>query len=88
MHWFVRIFLGMWFGFFTILELLFVSSYIRGFGLSLALRANPLLVLLPFAFIFCVLLMVYWSKELATDDETRITEFLERTMRARAERYL
>jgi len=84
MHWFVRIFLAVWFGFFVILELLLVSSY-TGFGLHTNSR---LFIFFPLAFIFCGLLMVHWSKQLATEDKTRITEFLERSMRARAEQYL
>ena len=80
MHWFVRIFLAVWFGFFVTLELLLVNRY-TSFGLHTNSR---LFIFVPLAFIFCGLLMVHWSKQLGTEDKTRITEFLERSMRARA----
>jgi hypothetical protein len=71
MHSFVRIFLGVWFGFFITTEVWFL--------ISLELRVA---MLLPLAFILCGLLMVYSGKDLAMDDKNRITHFLERSMGA------
>jgi hypothetical protein len=88
MHLFVRIFLGVWFGFFTILEFWLLTLYVSGVRTGQYPLQNPhLTVFLPLAFIICGLLMVHWGKNLGKNDQTRILEFLERSIGAHARRY-
>ncbi len=65
MHTFVRIFLGIWFTGLLAVEFRLAST-----------STNSANLLLPAAFAFFGLLLVYWGKKLSVNDEADIAKYL------------
>ncbi len=82
MHFFIRIFLSMWFT-----AVIAIGGRIAIFSIKslVAGRSSEdtyIGLLVPGALILCGLLMVYWCKTLGTDDEAQIVTFLQNALNA------
>ncbi len=89
MHFFVKIFLSIWFtGVIAVggrITVLFIKSLLTGRPI---IGATYLDLIYPAALFLCGLLIVYWCKLLAQDDEAQILGCLQRILDARPEIYL
>jgi hypothetical protein len=80
MHFFVRIFLTIWFA-----GVMAIGGRMASFSVNSLLAGRPIEdsyvgLIFPTVLLLCGLLIVYWCKTLGTDDEAQIVAFLRGTL--------
>jgi hypothetical protein len=82
MHFFVRIFLIIWFTGVTFIGGKMASFYIHSRSLEPPSLGTYPTLLFPGALLLCGLLFVYWCKKIGEDDEPQIVTFLQNVLKA------